>query len=545
MSPLKSRLLELLALAVEQALPRFDEQSGRFLTPPEGPPAPGALPEDLGWCPINQDLMYAFATAYTEPHNPYFGNPRILDLALRAGDAIRDFQYPDGQVEFLKADGSKWGPTFMPWTNYAWLETYALLRRELDETRRQRWEEGLTLAHDGQARELESSAVHNIPAWKAMSCYRAGQLFDRRDWQERGQHMIARVVAEQQPGGYWAEHGGPSTLYNLVYVHALGLYYRFSEDPSVLPALQAATDFHDTFTYPDGAVVETVDGRVKYHAGVSQFGWPAFSLFPRGRRYVRLLLAALRPERDLASCQGGLLPTAYHHLTEGDEEAACADAEACVIPYHDWAVVQREGPWFACLSAFVTPPANSRWGQDRQNFLSLWHRDCGLILGGGNSKEQPEWSSFLADGRYLPDRARLVQESCAVAFAYGKVYCLLELELDPEGVTVIAHVEKGSAVQNLVATIKRGARLTTASGLETVCGEQPIVWNSRQMGEWLQVKGTGSPWQIEIPHGTRLQWPSYPFNPYAADGAPPHGSEVGILSVPLDGPSVKWRVTVG
>ena len=339
MSPLKSKLLEYLAAAVDEAAARFDEKSGRFLTQPEGPIAPGARPEDLHWCPINQDVMYALATAYHEPNNPPFGSPRMLEMACRAGDAIRDFQYPDGQVEFIKADGSKWGPTYMCWTNYAWLETYALLKDELDEARRVCWEAGLTLAHDGQAGEIRTADVHNIPAWKAMSCYRAGQLFGRPDWQQAGTEMIAKVAAAQMPGGYWAEHGGPSTLYNLVYVHALGLYYVFSQDPSVLPALQAATDFHEAFTYPDGAVVETIDGRVKYRAGVSQFGWPGFSLFPRGRRHVRHLLEVLKPERDLATCQGGLLPTAYHHLSEGPEEPVGIDQPSWRRAYQDWALL--------------------------------------------------------------------------------------------------------------------------------------------------------------------------------------------------------------
>lgn len=540
MSPLKSKLLDLLVATVEQALPRFDEQTGRFLTKPDGPPAPGAKPEDIGWCPINQDIMYGLATAYHEPHNPYFGSPRLLDIACRAGDAIRDFQYPDGQVEFIKADGSRWGPTFMPWTNYAWLEAYSLLRGELDEERRARWEEGLVLAHEGQAKELETAAVHNIPAWKAMSCYRAGQIFSRPEWQQAGEAMMRKVIAAQQPGGYWAEHGGPSTLYNLVYVHAVGLYYRFTQDESVLPALQAATDFHTTFTYPDGAVVETIDGRVKYHPEISQFGWPSFSLFPRGRRYVSFLLEVLRPERDLAVCQGGLLPTAYHHVVEGDQEPLPLDQESFRSVYRDWAIVCQERPWFACLSAFTGPAANSRWGQDRQSFLSLWHRDHGLLIGGGNSKEQPEWSSFVADGRYLPDRARLVGDGCGVALAYGNVYCLLELEMEPGSVTITGQAEKGSAVQQLVLNIKRGQTLRTATGLQTVLAETPVNWDTRQLGEWLHVGG----WRIELPHGARLQWPSVAFNPYAADGAAPHGAEMGILSAHLEGSSIRWRVTV-
>lgn len=540
MASLRPRLMGLLVAAVEQALPRFDDRTGRFLTLPEGPVAPGAAAEDLYWCPINQDILYALATVYHEPQSSYYGDPSLLGLACRAGDAIRAAQYPDGQVEFVKSDGSRWGRTYMGWTNYAWLETYALLGSELGEERRRQWAEGLLLAHEGQARELEGAAVHNIPAWKAMGLCRAARVLDRPQWEEVGRRMLAQVVAAQQPGGYWAEHGGPSTLYNLVYVHALGLYYRFTGDASVLEALEAATTFHDTFTYPDGSLVETIDGRVKYHPGVSLFGWPGFALFPRGRAYVRRLVEACQPERDLLSAQGGLLPSAYHHLGEGTEETVAAPVEPLQGAYQDWAVLCRHDPWFACLSGFVAPAAASRWAQDRQNLLSVWHQRCGLLVGGGNSKDQPQWSSFVADGRYLPDQARLLPEESAIAYAYGKVYCLLKCSLTADGVTITAEAEKGPALHQLVMPFKAGQRLRCAGGRELVAAEMPMSWDTRDLGEWVQLGEC----RVGLPRGARLQWPSRPFNPYAADGASAVGTEAAVLSVRLDGPPAQWHLSV-
>jgi hypothetical protein len=196
---------------VEPNLARFDEDSGRFLT-------------GEGWAVTNQDIVYPLALLYVTPDaaNPYHRDERILDYVLRGGDAWRDFQYPDGQVEFVKVDGSTWGPTYMPWSMYHWLETYALVRDLLDPGRRERWEEGLNLAYTGIAKALERGHVHNIPTWNGMATYRAGQVFDRPDWQERGRQMIELAVAAQTPQGYWREHHGPTTLYNLVYVSLFG-----------------------------------------------------------------------------------------------------------------------------------------------------------------------------------------------------------------------------------------------------------------------------------------------------------------------------------
>ena len=538
MNDLRAQLLTHLASVVSLKLPSFDEATGRFLTPPDGPIAPGAKPEDLGWCPINQDVIYHLATVYREAGNPYCGDAKILDIAGRAGDAIRAFQYPDGQVEFLKADGSKWGPTYMPWTNYAWLEAYALLRDELGDERRQRWEEGLTLAHDGQAREIADGHVHNIPAWKAMSCYRAGQIFGREDWRQAGLEMIRLVVAAQDKAGYWPEHGGPSTLYNLVYVHALGLYHCHSGDEDVMPALRAAADFHETFSYPDACVVETIDGRVKYHDRIAQFAWASFSLFPRGRSLLRHHVERFDPERDGESVQGGTLASAFHHCQEGDEEPCLLDQASFARRYRDWGIVARQGPWFACLSAFVCPPVNSRWGQDRQSFFSLWHRDAGLIIGGGNSKIQPEWATFAAGGRYLPDSGRLADEGEGIELQYGEVTCGLTLELTDEEARLTARAQNGMAVHNLVLPLEQGARVQTEGGVDVTLGEDALALEPGQIGAWIQLGSC----RIAVPWGTRLHWPSYPYNPYAIDAAPPKDSETAILSAALDNSNITWAV---
>lgn len=537
MTSLRSRLLDLLVKSTTSYMEKYDPATGRFMTPPDGPPAPGAKPDELGWGPINQDVVYALATLYADSASPLHHDADLLEMAGRAGDAIREFQYPDGQVEFLKPDGSKWGPTYMCWTNYAWLEAYALLRDELDPARRQRWEEGLTLSHDGQAKEISGHHVHNIPAWKGMSCVRAAQLLGRDDWHQAGREMIYATVATQDPAGYWPEHGGPSTLYNLVYVHALGLYHIHTGDAAVLPALKAALDFHRTFTYPDGRVVETIDGRVKYHDNISQFAWASFSLFPEGRDYVRMLVDHADAERDSKSVQGGCLATAYQHVREGHAAGSPA-APNTRRQYHDFALTARQGPWFGCLSAFVCPPVSSRWGQDRQNFVSLWHERCGLIIGGGNSKIQPEWSTFAGNGRFMPDSGRLTDTGIALRF--GDMACSLDLEMQDDRVELTARAEQGCAVHNLVLRMRKGQTLRTAGGLKVTLGDQALALSGAELGDWLSFGEC----RITLPPTAELHWPSYAFNPYAIDAAPPAGSEHALLSVRVDNSAATWTVSV-
>lgn len=34
-------------------------------------------------------------------------------------------------------------------------------------------------------------------------------------------------------------------------------------------------------------------------------------------------------------------------------------------------------------------------------YVSVWHEDSGLIIGGGNSKDRPEWSTFVVGEQEL------------------------------------------------------------------------------------------------------------------------------------------------
>ena len=541
---IRSTYLRFLVKDVEHNLERFDQATGRFMT-------------GDGWAVTNQDIVYPLALLYTTPapDNPYYGDERILQYALRGADAWRDFQYPDGRVEFVKVDGSRWGPTYMPWSMYHWLETYALLRDRLDPTRRARWEEGLSLAYTGIADELENPHVHNIPTWKGMALYRAGQIFDRPDWRERGRCMVRMAAEEQTSAGYWREHHGPTTLYNLVYVHAIGLYHIFSGDESVLPCLKRATEFHIHYTYPDGRVVETIDGRVKYHDHVSDLAHASFALFPEGRRYVRLLVENMLRDRHqkpgptisyvirsgsirIANARYGLSPrlaSAYVHYCDGPEAPIPQDNDKYVIYDRGLALTRRRDGWFYCLSETVTPPVETRWGQDRQNFVSVWNERSGLIIGGGNSKDQPIWSTFTVgkEPTYLPGAAALQpgDDADVLSLTYGNHTCTLTMHIvGRERLEIAMSGPADNAARGrLLLRLSPNNSLRTASGTELPTDMSGWSVDDRQTGGWVIHRG----WRISMPHNSTLTWPVYPFNPYAADGAAPIEEAVAILSIPL------------
>lgn len=540
-------ILKMLVADVPRNLKRFDPATNRFLT-------------DGGWAVTNQDIIYPMALLYTTdyPDNPYYQDQQLFEIIGRAGDAWRDFQYPDGTVEFVKVDGSVWGPTYMPWSMYHWVETYALLRDQLDDARRKRWEEGLTLAYDGITKQISDGRVHNIPTWNGMASFRAGQLFNRADWQEAGRRMIQLTVAEQQPQGYWNEHGGPTTSYNLVYLHALGLYYFFSGDESVLDCLRRGTEFHIRYTYPDGCMVETIDGRVKYHHSVIESAYPAFSLFPKGRRFVRFLIenliaqraAAPEPhvtyiitngERKPSGGNFGLstrLASALAHYQVGPEEPIPQDSDTYHFHDEGHSLIRRQGGWFTCLSGFMVPPVESRWGLDRQAFCSVWHDQTGLIIGGGNAKSQPEFSSFVFNQGNeqisLPESAQLQEDAArdTVILNYGNEGNRSgSITVEPQDASRLLvrleAVADSGAVGQLMFKMTPGGVIRTGKGAEYAVDETPVMLTADEAGGSI----AHGKWQIHLPAGSTFRWPVAPFNPYAADGAAPIEEAAAIVTL--------------
>ncbi|MCE9591195.1 MAG: hypothetical protein K8S99_11800 [Planctomycetes bacterium] len=555
---LRRRILGHLARGVPEAVKSFDAKSGRFLA------------ENGGWAVTRQDIIFPLALLYTSEGTRYHASRPILDLALRGGDALRDAQGPSGDWEFIKIDGSSWGRVFMPWSIYHWLEAFALLRDSLDARRRRRWSEGLTLACDGVARELAKPFEHNIPCWKGMSLVRAAQLFDRPDWHEIGVRQERFAADHQHPDGYWPEGDAPTTHYNLVYVHAIGLYHAFTGDERVLPALRRAADFHAAFTYPDGASVETVDGRVKYTPEPSVTGLPGLGVTPAGRALVSLIIQAAtqtgaeaktgkasRSDTSWRKNQAQLSPhlaSAFQHLRDGTTAPLPSRALRSRTLHRRRALVVRDRPWFACVSGYV-PGASARhdllrnrWIMTRSNLFSLFHDRLGLLIGGGNSKHDPFFATFtLSRGgvaQIEPDAVSFTRRGRTevARFRFGRDNCLLRLT--PRSATLF------EITFELPAVTARRCQATGGFTLRVPAGER-VRWSSKGpqpadasatidpqravQFHWTPIQRhrecllESRHWRLSMPIDSGMHYPAYPFNPYAInDAAPPAEAVVSI-----------------
>jgi len=548
----KDRVLAELVARVPAILKTYDPDTGRFGT-------------GIFIC-RDQHPMYPLAVVYATkaPGNRHYKDPKLLAVIVGAGDALIADADQRGQWVFRKKDGSTWVNIWMPWTYSRWVRTFALVRDDMPPEKRKAWTDALVLGYTGISQRCLGH-VHNIPAHHAMGLYAAGKALDRPEWCRQAAGFLQKVAAAQREGGYWSEGTGPVVLYDFVYVDALGTYYAMSGDRRVLPALEKAADFHRRFTYPGGQNVETVDQRNPYRDTIAE-GNVGFTFSPAGRAYLENQWS----RRGQGNLSSDLIASLVLYGEEGPIAQAPSGAGQNLFVLTeggaDRAATVRRGPWFVCLSAYTAPVPRSRWIQDRQSFASVYHEKTGLILGGGNTKLQPAWSSFtvgdmallkhapgderpdfLPKGQLLhvPSAATLVRApDPGLDLTYGKVTCRIRVRLKDEKTLeyrVEATAGSGLPVAAHLTLIPHvGGTLETAAGQKLTLGAEPVHLAPAQIGAWIAHGG----WRLHVPDTAKLHWPALPHNPYRKDGRA--GPDEGRIEVrlPFDENHREYRTTL-
>lgn len=546
-NPREEPFVKALVQGVPAMLKRQDPATGRFGSEP--------------WICDDQNLIFPLAAAWAipDPDNPYYHDAQVLEAVMKGGDALVAAQDKYGMWEFRKKDNSTWGQTAQPWTYSRWIRAFHLVKDAMPPDRRQYWEKGLKLGFERIGRSLRQP--HNKTCHLAMALYCAGLCFEREDWKQTATNFMAKVVAAQSPQGYWSEHRGPVVNYNFVYSDALGAYFEMSHDRSVIEALRRAALFHTTFTYPNGASVETVDERNPYSSGI-RAGNVGFSYTSEGRAFLLRQFALLRWETEPDTAASFLL---HGGMGPGTPSAA-ADEEMTVLEANQ-ALVWRKKPWFICMSAFVSPLATNRWIQDRQNFVSIFHERAGLIIGGGNTKLQPFWSSFTVgntaqlrhkagdqapdfrptgDLIHIPTGAQLQPDKTepSLSLRYGTEECRLAVRpLNEKRLTLVCEATSRSRqpVEGHVTFLPPPkARIHTAAGKTAVLGETAMAWSRSDIGAWFQYGNV----RVRVPAGSKLLWPMKRHNPYKKDGSSSLADARLVLCLPFSSSASRREVTV-
>ncbi len=345
---------------------------------------------------------------------------------------------------------------------------------------------------------------------------------------------------EQSPDGYWGEQSraGPTTGYDYLTVTGVALYWEHSRDKAALEALRRNTTFHEYYTYPDGAPIETHNDRNRYWSETTwgQFG---FSNFSGGRRYSEFLMDSYPAGRLWLEMLGRVAQNAlYYH--EGPTQPIPQDREHYVHQMSVPAGVRKTGPWVVALSGLMDAPTASQFRLDRQGHVSVFHKRTGLIITGANSKRQPELATFWekAGGQlyHIPFSTRLRMEGAEdqLALAYNSFFSVLHIPRPAEREAQLRFVvhTKGKGADSaltLQLCLKAGQPLETGAGKRIELGEQPVELGPEEIGGRIRHNG----WTLSTGAGARLRWPVQPFNPYANGPETGLRHAIGALSVAL------------
>jgi len=553
----KAFYLDQLVKGVPVVMKSFMNETGRF--------APAS------WIPDYQEVIYplAYLATQKDARTGHSGDAQLINAALRGGDAICDSQYEDGTIEYLKTDGSSWGRIYPHKLLTAWLEAYELLREQMDETRKRRWENGITKMVEGVHQQILGKRnrllfsgiwrdeevvwswgnfeVNSLSTWDGVNVFRAGRIFDRKDWQQNGQRMVhSSLESFDATGFFWPEFGGPSPSQQLQYLQAIGLYYEHSGDLAIIPYLERGLEFQIKYVYPDGSLIETIDGRSRYRLQVPAEGHFAFSQLEEGRRFAKFLVSQMQKRGTTLPLNSDLLRN-FRYYHEGNEARLPIEEKSYSLNSAGRAVVRKKVPWFYCLSGFTAPTTKNRWGLDRQNFVSVWHEQVGLIIGGGNSKAQAEWGNFVFPraGRlaYIPTSGEVRENQVLLTYEDRKA----SLEVSPENKTrlkIKASLQDpaSAATGQLLLYLRAGNTCKTASGGVFPLSERPTEIKAEDAGGWVEFEG----WRITLPPGSKVSFPSYPFDPEDRRGKATLEEARGVLSYPLSSsvPSANFTVTV-
>ena len=559
----KKEFLPSLTDAVPKLLKDQNKETGAFGTEP--------------WICTDQNAIFPLAAAWAikDDANPWYHKPEVLDAVMLGGDKLIAEQKPNGKWIFRKKDNSTWGDIYMPWTYTRWIRAYSIVKDAMPPERREKWSKALQLGMEGIARDEMQKRLANIPCMNAMGLYLAGKEFNRPEWCEKATAYEHKVVDYQNPAGFWSEHAGPVVQYNRVYLDALGTYYAMSGDKYVLPALERAATFHVAMTYPDGSAVETVDERNGYEAGI--FGPNVgFTFSPEGRGYLKR-----QTELKTAKAQAAAnADTAASYILYGEIGEAIAPSPPNQSPVqllsdHN-AMTVRSGAWFACLSAYHTNVSASRWIQDRQNLVSLFHDRVGVILGGGNTKLQPLWSTFsIGDTSLLshkpgdespnflpplglwhtPVDAAIDETQTRLLLEYNLIKCQVRVDLSDPKLARLIYITEGTVPKDSGETdsssrgpveahvpllAKMGGKWATASGKSGKLGDEPIDLKAGEAGEWFEHDGA----RVHIPPQATIKWPVLPHNQYVKDGHAEVKEGRIVITLPFERDLLKQEVTV-
>lgn len=535
--PPQSWLLSCLVKAVPGILASFDQDSGRF--------------NAARWSSQEQHVLFPLAAAWTyeDPKNPFYHDRQLLVVIGKGGDALCAAQDEKGRLPYRRAASGQNQSGYLPWTFSRWARCFLLVKDHLPPEQRERWRQGLRTAFT-EIHRLNQGQDGPYHAHLAVALFIAGRALDQPDWQSGARQTMARLADRQSPDGCWLGNWGPALSHNNSLLEALGLYYAVTQDTTILAALERGALFHLAVTWPDGTAVSAIDDRQPYQQ-IKNIGNVGFSWTAPGRLFLHRQLRSLVEAKQSVDADYAAAMLIFGGRGAADAKGG-VPIDGAFRSQDGLMRIQHQAPWRLCLSAYTAPPATQRWLLDRHNMLDIYHDALGLIAGGGNSKGQPLWASFvftpLSDEEDktdnapdktplgIPTAAKIIDSPTGplLQLNYGKTQCRIAATPQADG-----DLQLSFAVNDMplpvqgeahIPFLRRRGPLQLANNSIIRLGDEAISISGKDAGGCFIWGGL----QVSFPTSATLHWPVFK---QAAETAPTSSKLIHarlVMSVPID-----------
>ncbi len=364
------------------------------------------------------------------------------------------------------------------------------------------------------------------------SVFRVGQEFNNDEYIAIARDTWDRLCADQSPDGFWAETTpGPAVSYNNLTYACAGRMARWTGAKHYQEAALKGAAFHRRFCYPDTSDLETIDGRVRYHATPHFWGEFIQSQTPEGTAYVARKMKHMRKVSPPATVgtHGGeriALLCENHQLWidgevgtwQGDQKSHADQLQQ--LP----GGVRREGPWQTSFQGIAHLPRGfGGFTIDRTSVFSLWHEKTGLIINGSGEPGPNKSQSFLFNLKWDPEPPA-VPELAKVNMGKPGSDEPAHLHAEYRGGTVNMKSQVVSEdelrLQVQVGANKEYYPVEFTLQLElhdgdtinaTTLGTEPFELDADQLSGKIET----NTFSLTFPQkGARLIWPHDPYNPY-------------------------------
>ena len=478
---------------------------------------------------------------------------RFRQAALRNIQYMRDITDADFLTPHYSR-GREWGKLICEWQyNFFFRSAKIIHQRELGSpafrSDLDRVILGGTTKLAGMVRERGVSEFPgNHFTWTALLLYEVGQHYGDRGLMAQADRAFAeKVLPFQQEYGGWPEGGGIVVTYALVTAHAVSDYAALSGNLAARAAVERAFPFFQFFSFSDGTYAATADCRTRYsrlplmflpHGFLRIVGGPEFCL-DRIRTMRRHL------EEHKPTDNGAQALAFYADFVERllrDDSAETRGARPMPQVSTPQVVRLENDEWTAFLSYQTNAESPSGFHLDSQNFIEARHRTAGYVLGGGNSKYAPRFSTFrkvTGTRGYIPTDAALAASSqgdavCEYVFDGDKLVARMVVR-DEElhvGFAMLHQRDPRDIYEAAVFLIVRPGEEILFSDSSTPVRADP----TRRIQREFAAGACEFIWRgltFVVPEGAILNYPLIPHNPYTQDSLPSREEYVARLSVRL------------